>query len=343
MKTIYSDDHRGHQGAREFHLGEMVPMFEMPRRMDMILERLRTAKLGEIGEPESFPDAPILGVHATDYLAFLAEAWDLWTAEGGADFALPYTFIGRGMRKTVPRSVHGKLGHYAFDLAVPFVAGTWQAVRSAANVALTGQKLVAGGARAAFALCRPPGHHAMADMGGGYCYLNNAAIAAQAFRDQGAARVAVLDVDYHHGNGTQSIFYGRGDVLFVSLHGDPAQEYPYYLGYAEETGEGPGEGCNLNFPLPWGTGWDVYAEALGAGIARIAAFGAQALVVSLGVDTFKEDPISEFKLENDHYPLIGEAIAGLGLPTLFVMEGGYAVEDIGVNTVGVLTGFEQAC
>lgn len=341
MKTIYSDDHRGHDGAKEFHLGEMVPVFEMPRRMDMILERLRATELGPIEAPARFGDAPILAVHAADYLDFLKQAWDLWRAEEGGDFALPYTFVGHGMRRKAPRSVHGRLGRYAFDLAVPFVAGTWQAVRSSVDVALTAQALVAGGARAAFALCRPPGHHAMADMGGGYCYLNNAAIAAQAFRDQGASRVAVLDVDYHHGNGTQTIFYHRGDILVVSLHGDPEQEYPYYLGYADETGEGEGAGCNMNLPMPWGTGWDAYGEALAAGAARIADFGADALVVSLGVDTFKEDPISQFRLENEHYSRIGERVAGLGLPSLFVMEGGYAVEDIGINTANLLSGFEQ--
>jgi acetoin utilization deacetylase AcuC-like enzyme len=345
MKTIYSDDHRGHTGAKEFHLGEMVPMFEMPRRIDMILARMAAVGMNDIVAPEIFGDEAILAIHARDYVTFLSQAWDLWKRESAQDYALPFTFIAPSMRKVEPSSVHGKLGRYAFDLAVPFVVGTWRAARSAAEVALTGQKLVAGGARSAFALCRPPGHHALSDMGGGYCYLNNAAIAAQAFCDQGATRVAILDVDYHHGNGSQSIFYGRPDVLFVSLHGDPMSEFPYYLGYGDETGAGAGEGCNLNLPLPPGTAWPTYGEALQAGqagLARIRDFGPDALVVSLGVDTFKDDPISAFKLENDDYLKIGEAIAGLGRPTLFVMEGGYAVEDIGVNTVNVLTGFESA-
>ena len=344
MKTFYSDDHRGHAGAKEFHLGEMVPIHEKPARLDMVLDRLRASGLGEIAPPKSFGNEAILAVHAADYVGFLAEAWDLWVAEDSAagEFALPFTFAGRGMSQRIPRSIHGKLGHYAFDLAAPFLPGTWRAIRSAVDVALTGQQEVAGGARAAFSLCRPPGHHAMADMAGGYCYLNNAAIAAQAFRDQGAAKVAVLDVDYHHGNGTQSIFYGRPDVLFVSLHGDQEQEYPYYLGYADEIGAGAGAGANFNFPLPWGTGWETYGAALQAGLELVRGYAPEALVVSLGVDTFKDDPISHFKLENDDYLRIGEAIAGLGLPTHFVMEGGYAVADIGVNTVNVLTAFEAA-
>ena len=161
----------------------------------MILARMAALGRNDIVAPETFGDAAILAVHAPDYVRFLSQAWDLWKQECEQDFALPFTFIAPSMRKVEPSSIHGKLGRYAFDLAVPFVAGTWQAARSAADVALTGQKLVAGGARASFALCRPPGHHALADMGGGYCYLNNAAIAAQAFRDQGAARVAILDVD----------------------------------------------------------------------------------------------------------------------------------------------------
>lgn len=181
----------------------------------------------------------------------------------------------------------------------------------------------------------------MRDLGGGYCYLNNAAIAAQALCDSGADRVAILDVDYHHGNGTQQIFYDRSDVIFISLHGDPRSEFPYYLGYSDETGEGAGEGFNLNLPLPSGTAWKDYSIALNTALARIREFAPEALVVSLGVDTFKEDPISRFRLENDDYLHMGEAIAGLDAPTLFVMEGGYAVEDIGINAVNVLVGFEQ--
>ena len=208
-------------------------------------------------------------------------------------------------------------------------------------MALTGAGLVQAGARAAFALCRPPGHHASRDNFGGYCFLNNAAIAAQRLRDQGAARVAILDVDYHHGNGTQAIFYDRGDVMFVSLHGDPADEYPYFLGYADETGDGDGAGRTRNYPLPRGTAWAAYGPALADAVQQLQAFAPDALVISLGVDTFEQDPISKFKLRHDDYFRIGEAIARVDAPTLFVMEGGYAVDEIGVNAVNVLEGFEQ--
>ena len=176
---------------------------------------------------------------------------------------------------------------------------------------------------------------------GGYCYINNAAVAAQRLRDRGAARVSILDIDYHHGNGTQEIFYRRGDVQVVNLHADPMVEYPYFLGHADERGEGAGEGFNHNFPLPAGTAWAAWGAALDTACDLVAGYGPDALVVSLGVDTFERDPISRFRLKSEDYPRAGRRIAGLGLPTLFVMEGGYAVEEIGINAVGVLSGFED--
>ena len=177
---------------------------------------------------------------------------------------------------------------------------------------------------------------------GGYCYLNNAAIAAQAFLDQGHKKVAILDVDYHHGNGTQSIFYERSDVLFTSIHGHPEAEFPFFLGYEDEFGEGAGEGFNFNYPLPAGSGWDTWSAALDQACNEIDRYGAEIIVVSLGVDTFKDDPISQFKLDSPDYLAMGKRIAALGKPTLFVMEGGYAVEEIGINAVNVLEGFESA-
>lgn len=343
MKIIYSEDHKLHHGAKELNRGEMVPLFEMPSRAEMIVMRLKDTGFGEFMPPERFADDAIHAVHARDYVQFLQTAWREWIEEEGDDqFALAWVFPCRGLRQTAPASIHGKLGYYAFDVAIPIVEGTWRAVRTAADVALTGHRLLSKGERAAFSLCRPPGHHAMRDLGGGYCYLNNAAIAAQALREAGTARVAILDVDYHHGNGTQGIFYDRSDVLFISLHGDPQSEFPYFLGYADEIGEGAGKGYNLNLPMPSGTAWKDYSAALDTALKRIREFGPDALVVSLGVDTFKEDPISRFCLENEDYLRMGEAIAGIGIPTLFVMEGGYAVEDIGINTVNVLSGFEQA-
>src|SRR5215218_4171798 len=233
------------------------------------------------------------------------------------------------------------MGYYSFDAGTPLTAGTWRAAQSSADVALTAARLLAEGAHpAVFALCRPPGHHAAADLYGGYCFLNNAAIAAQYLIDGGAERVAILDVDYHHGNGTQAIFYDRSDVLFVSLHAHPSVEFPYFLGWPDETGAGAGEGFNRNYALPVGTAFPAWREALEDALRSIAGYGPDVLVVSLGVDTYRGDPISQFLLASDDFTAYGGLIARLGLPTLFVMEGGYAVEAIGLNTVNVLTGFE---
>ncbi|MDX1711028.1 MAG: histone deacetylase family protein [Rhodovibrionaceae bacterium] len=343
MQTVYSDDHRSHAPKREMTDGDLVPAFEKPERADMVLAAVREAGLGEILAPKDFGLEPLAAVHDDDYLDFLASAWDDWRAEHDSDEAFPFVWPARGLRQgPAPSHIDGRLGHYSFDAGTPIGPGTWKAAQTSAQVALSAQALVADGARAAFALCRPPGHHAAAGTYGGYCFLNNAAIAAQAFRDRGAGRVAVLDVDYHHGNGTQAIFYRRPDVYVASIHADPRQEYPYFLGHADETGAEEGEGANLNFPLPWGTDSAAYLETLQEACRRIAEFGAEAVVVSLGVDTYFGDPISRFRLESSDFPKIGETIARLGRPTLFCMEGGYAVREIGINAAGVLSGFEQA-
>ncbi len=233
------------------------------------------------------------------------------------------------------------MGLFSFDAGSPLTSGTWVAARAGACCAISAARRVLQGERAAFALTRPPGHHAGMDFFGGYCFLNNAALAAQDLREAGMRRVAVLDVDYHHGNGTQAIFYGRADVFFASVHGDPHTEYPYYLGYADERGAGAGLACNLNLPLPRGSGFAAWRAALAQALAAIAGYGAEALVVSLGVDTFEGDPISGFGLRSADYLAIGEDLAAAGLPTVFVFEGGYAVAEVGVNTVNVLEGFRQ--
>ena len=280
-------------------------------------------------------------MHTQQYLDFLASAWDEWVAAGFKGEVIPVSFPARRMRQRLPRHIDGKVGYYAMAAETAITAGTWAAARDSAAVAQSAANIVAGG-EPAFALCRPPGHHAATDLFGGYCFLNNAAIAAQMFCDDGASRVAILDVDFHHGNGTQDIFYSRADVLFCSLHGQPEDAFPYFLGYADETGSGAGEGRNRNYPMPPGTAYPRWREALDDALRRILDFGAETLVVSLGVDTFKDDPISFFKLDSNDYLDCGRRIAGLKCPTLFVMEGGYAVKAIGLNTVNVLQGFLEA-
>jgi acetoin utilization deacetylase AcuC-like enzyme len=340
MKTVFSPRHAGHSGQTEIVAGRIVPGFESPRRADIIHKRVLEVGLGPVLEPDGHTLDTAHKVHDPDYLDFLQEAWPRWVADGNSGPAMPYAWPTRGLRGDVaPTNIEGLLGFYSFDGGASFVEGTWDAVKSSHDTALTAAGLVAGGERAAFALCRPPGHHAGSRFAGGYCYINNASVAAQWLRDNGAARMTILDIDYHHGNGTQEIFYARADVQVINLHCDPRAEYPFFLGNADECGAGSGDGCNHNFPMPVGTGWEEWSAALDEASKRIAAYQPEVVLVSLGVDTFERDPISQFRLKSEHYPLIGARIAALALPTLFVMEGGYAVDEIGVNVVGVLTGF----
>jgi acetoin utilization deacetylase AcuC-like enzyme len=240
----------------------------------------------------------------------------------------------------VPENIVGAIGHYANAADTSISKGSYEAAVASMRCAIAGADWLNGGNRFAFSLCRPPGHHAGIDLFGGYCFINNAAVAAQRLRDHGAAKVAVLDVDFHHGNGTQDIFYRRGDVFTASLHGDPIQAFPYFLGHADEEGEAAGEGANRNYPMPRGTSWDAWSAALADALSRIKAFGAEAIVVSLGVDTYERDPISFFKLTSDDFIRMGAMIASMGLPVLTCMEGGYGVPEIGFNVANMLKGLE---
>lgn len=343
MLTIYSQLHQLQHGKLEMMGGGFVPVFEKPARAEAVLARIRAVGLGEVRAPEDFGKEPILRVHRPRFVHFLETAWEEWSALGRTHDALPFILPVRYTnQEREPQNIDGKLGFYSLDMATPITSGTWQAATASVKVALTAAQHVRNGARAAFALCRPPGHHAAQDYLGGYCFLNNSAIAAQYLRDQGTERVAVLDIDYHHGNGTQVIFYDRPDVLTLSLHADPSVEFPYFLGYADEKGVGAGMGFNTNYPMPWGTGLEVWMEALEDACMRLTVYSPDVLVVPLGVDTYKGDPISQFKLDSPDFFKIGERIAKLGFPTLFVMEGGYAVEEIGINVVNALQGFEDA-
>ncbi|WP_336365501.1 histone deacetylase family protein [Marinobacter sp. C2H3] len=342
MKTIFSPLHSRRNVRTELDGGQLIAPHEKPSRAETILARVRGQGIGEVLAPETFGLDPVRRVHTPDYVAFLETCWRDWQAAGKPGEAIPAVWAGRGMRHRVPLDIDGRLGFYSFAAETSISDGTWEAACASADVALTAQKLVANGERAAFALCRPPGHHAHADLFGGYCFFNNAAIVAQAFRDQGYGRVAILDVDFHHGNGTQAIFYDRSDVLTLSLHGDPDLVFPHFLGFEDETGEGDGEGFNLNLVYPPGTPWAVWSQGLETACERIAGFAPDALVVALGVDTFEEDPISFFKLTSADYLQLGERLARLGLPTVFTMEGGYDVDAIGVNVVNVLEGFDRA-
>ncbi len=341
MKTIYNPTHQLRDAQTELYGGRLVPPFECPSRAETILKAVKQADLGLIEAPDSFGMEPALAVHDAGFLDFLENAWEEWCKAGYTGEAIASIWPARRMQNRVPRHIDGKLGYYAQAAETSITEGTWQAALAAKDIALTGATQLLAGESAAFSLCRPPGHHAAQDLFGGYCFLNNAAIAAQYLRDHGAERVAILDIDFHHGNGTQDIFYERDDVLFCSLHGDPRDAFPHFLGYADETGSGRGDGFNRNYPLPPGTPFSQWREALDDALAHMDAFAPDYLVVSLGVDAFEGDPISFFKLTSEDFYSTGTLIAGLGIPTLFVMEGGYDVDEIGVNVVNVLKGFES--
>ena len=339
MLTIYSEDHRKRDAKTELCGGILVEPFERPSRMDYVLARLKETELGKIIAPEDYGLEPLLQIHDKDYVAFLETCWEEWTAAGMQGEAIAASWPARRMAQKCPVDIDGKLGYYALAAETSITEGTWEAARASANVAIESAHRLLD-ENAIFSLCRPPGHHAALDMYGGYCFFNNAALAAQALLNNGLNKVAILDVDFHHGNGTQDIFYNRDDVLFVSLHGRPEDEFPHFLGYADETGEGKGKGYNLNLPMPKGTTFEAWRNALHQAMERISDYSPQALVVSLGTDTFEEDPISSFKLKSGDFYTYGKDLAQLNLPTQFIMEGGYAIDAIGLNAVNVLQGFE---
>ena len=334
MRAFWDARQLAHAPALELHNGAFVPFGEAPVRAEAIL-----AALGPVEAAADHGEAPLRAVHSSGYLAFLRAAHADWRAAGREGDASGYAWPVTRRRPLALDRIDARLGAYSFDASSPIAAGTWEAAYWSAQSALSALSAVLGGARAAFALCRPPGHHAGRDYLGGYCYLNSAAIAAEAGVAAGRRRIAILDVDYHHGNGTQDIFYARGDVLFVSLHADPVLDYPFFWGHADERGEGEGEGATLNLPLPRGADLKAYLPALDIALGRIAAFAPDLLVLSYGADTFAGDPISYFRLETADYAIVARRIASLGVPSVIVMEGGYAVDALGANTASFLEGF----
>ena len=335
MKLFFDDRQTAHAPLRELHNGDWVPFAENVDRPRAIL-----AAFADWQPVRDFGMEPLRAVHDPAYLAFLERAHRDWIAAGRSGDAIGYTFPVVRRRRLGFGRIDADLGAYSYDAGTPVAAGTWTSAYWSAQGALTAlDHLVASGDRHAFALCRPPGHHAGRDYMGGYCYLNNAAIAARAAQARGLGPVAILDVDYHHGNGTQDIFYDDGGVFFASIHADPRTDYPFYWGHADERGDGAGAGATLNLPLPRGTDGAAYRPALDAALAAISDWGAKLLVVSFGADTHSSDPISSFALERADYGDMAGAIAALDLPTLIVMEGGYAVGDLGRNVAAFLSGF----
>jgi len=341
MKIFYSETHRQHEPPFEvFDGGLRVPYLENTDRMDRILNALHTVDWADIVEPDDFGLAPIRAVHIQEYLDFLASAWTEWLATHPKDSSalLPATFALRRQPRR-PKSLLGRAGYYIMDLSACIVEGTYQAALGSANCALSAAQAVAeGGEHSAFGLCRPPGHHAGKDYAGGYCFINNAAVAAQWLSSK--ATIAVLDVDYHCGNGTQDIFYDRADVLTISIHADPDYEYPSYFGYADERGAGQGLGFHHNFPLPAETGDDEYVKTLEDALQHIREFKPAYLVISAGMDIYADDPLGTIKITTEGIRKIAERIASLDLPTAIVMEGGYNNDALGRNILAFLGEFK---
>ena len=329
MRCFWDERQRAHAPETEFFNGKLHPAAEHQGRVDAIL-----AAIGPTEAPSDNGVEPLLRVHSREYLDLLRDAHAEWLAAGREGEVFPYTFPIVGRRPLHLSRIDARLGQHSFDTSTPIGPGTWEACYWSVQTALAGLAAVYGGERSAFAFTRPPGHHAGGNYFGGYSYLNHAAVCAEAALAAGSRRIAILDVDYHHGNGTQDIFAGRDDVFFASIHADPSTDYPFFWGHADESGENI-----LNLPLPRGTDWSGYAPALTRAIDWLEKSAPDLLIVSYGADTHEADPISHFKLKITDYAPIGRRIASMNLPTLIVMEGGYAVDALGANVADFLSGF----
>lgn len=335
----FLDDRQWHHDPKHFMAnGKVYPSPEEPRRIEVLKAAAEDAGCA-FEAPRDAGLGPIAALHSPEYLTFLRNIYTRWQRIPDAGPEVIPNIHPANRSDGYPKSAIGQAGYHQADTACPIAEHTFEAAYWSAQSAIAGADLIAGGAGAAFALSRPPGHHAFGDLAGGFCFLNNAGIAAERLRAAGL-RPAILDVDVHHGNGTQGIFYGRDDVLTVSLHADPARFYPFFWGHAQERGEGRGTGCNLNLPLPRGTDDVAYLAALEIALERVGSFGTEVLVVALGLDASIDDPFKGFAVTQDGFARIGAAIAKAGLPTLFVQEGGYLSPSLGANLTRTLTGFQ---
>jgi len=344
MKAVYTPDHLRHDPKVELERSIAHSPWEHIGRGEIIKDVLSADDRFEVVAPSQWGTDPITAVHDPGLLRFLDGAWQEYQrVVGDTREVVPEVFQMQGLRNKMPAgsepsAIQGRLGYWSFEITTPLTEGTYVASRAAVDTAMTAMQFVLDGDRSAYGLCRPPGHHATTSLYGGYCFFNNAAVVAHHVASTRGVKVAVLDVDYHHGNGTQEIFYDRDDVLYVSLHGDPARAYPYAIGHGDETGAGRGLGANLNIPLPAGTDDDAYSSALDTALRKISSFGAGFLVVSLGLDTFVTDPICDLALTTEGFRVHGAMVASLGVPTVVLQEGGYDVPNLGINAQSWLVG-----
>ncbi len=338
MKAVLDERQRVHDPKMFMANGNRLPNPEQPARIEVLRAGAEAAGC-RFEAPTDHGLGPIAALHSPEYLVFLETIHTRWSRiEGASDEVIPNIHPDR-RTASYPRSATGQAGFHQADTSCPISAGTWEAAYWSAQTALSGADAVMAGERAVYALSRPPGHHAFGDLAGGFCFLNNSGIAAEAFLRAGL-RPAILDVDVHHGNGTQGIFYNRRDVLTVSIHADPIRFYPFFWGHAEERGAGEGLGYNLNLPLPRGTDDAGYLEALDTALTRIRAFGPDVIVVALGLDAHENDPFKGFRVTTAGFARIAAKIASLGLPMLIVQEGGYLQPDLGANLTSFLSGLD---
>jgi acetoin utilization deacetylase AcuC-like enzyme len=342
MPAVFDDAVLRHEPSAEIWVGVRLPGTELPSRATVL--RVAVVDSGaSLVAPTDDPMELLSAVHDPAFLRHMQTVYADWVDAGfpvepGQDRVVPYVFptaaMLEGLPARVPTAIHGRAGLYGYDTMTLIGPGTWEAAYAAACAA-TAARLALSSSGAAYAVCRPPGHHATRSGYGGSCYLNNAAVAAVALLQEGCHRVAVIDVDAHHGNGTQSIFYDRADVLYTSVHVDPgAGWFPHYAGYADETGTGAGRGANLNIPLAPGSGDGAFLD----GVARMVALasGVDAVVLSLGVDAAADDPESPLQVTHDGYAAAGALVAQLGVPVVAVHEGGYHLPTLGSLTVATL-------
>lgn len=341
MKAFWNPVQLNHTPSFFLVRGEVRPNFEVPARAVALLEACHALGL-EVTAPGDIGRNLLQAVHPAAYLDFLQHGFDAWAALGDAGLEMVANvhpspeMLANGA--VMPPHITGQTGWFTADTSCPIGRHTWAAAASAAAGAIAAADEAAAG-RSAYALARPPGHHTYAARAGGHCYLNNAALAAERVLARGAKRVAVLDIDSHHGNGTQGIFYDRADVLFISVHGDPNRYYPWYTGHAGERGSGPGMGCNLNYPLAFGTGDEGWLAAIASGMAEIGRFQPDALVVSLGFDASKDEPLNALAVTEDGFARAGAMIGAARLPAAIVQEGGYNVDVLGTLLTRFLAGF----
>jgi len=340
MKAILDERQRRHDPKHFMANGTLLPNPEQPKRIDILKAAAEQAGCS-FEAPTDEGMGPIAALHTAEYVVFLQNIYRRWQYIEGAGAEVVPNIHPANRTDSYPKSAIGQAGYHQVDTSCPIAENTFESAYWSAQTAIRGADHIAWGERSAYALSRPPGHHAYADLAGGFCFFNNAGIAAERLRKAGK-RPAILDIDVHHGNGTQGIFYRRADVLTLSIHADPARFYPFFWGHAHERGEGDGIGCNLNLPLDRGTGDDAFLKTLDIAFERIAAFGTDALVIALGLDAHIDDPFKGLAVTTPGFARIGAAIAGLGLPTLFVQEGGYVSDTLGDNLTHVLQGFSEA-